>query len=60
MDKMDLGVLDEIIGKCEQSMIHPFSKKREEASKKETKERRGGLRSEDAELLAQMYSSIKD
>jgi len=63
--KMDLENLDELIAKCEESMIQPFRKKKkvEEApleSEEEEEEVKSDLSPEDMEELIRMYMEAKE
>lgn len=73
--KMELESLDELIGKCEESMISPFKKKKPEVevavlseedddAEHETENMPGpdagsGLSPEDLEQLFEMYTNMK-
>ena len=66
--KMDLDSLDELISKCEDSMISPFKKKKAEAvievdppeSDADEKEEHSDFKDMDMEDLIKMYQEMKD
>jgi len=66
--KIDLDILDDLIGQCEDSMVHPFKKKKavaiaiepEEKEESEDHEEKPDLSEMDMEELLQLYSEMKD
>lgn len=68
-DQIDKDNLDELIGMCEEKMVQPFRKKKEEEQPVEWKsepdlildeEHAGGMSEEDLQKLLEMYSELKD
>lgn len=67
LQKMDLDNLDELIAKCEDSMVHPFKKKKEPPMKEEMPmemeeegEEKPDLSEVDMEELLRMYQDLKE